>query len=302
MKIARSQFVVASVAALTLASAITFSAGASVHVRTASAKLDPKAAAMVPSAFKSGIQAATDASYPPDESVNASTGDIVGFDIDLINAIGTTLGVKITTNNVTFDNIIPGIQSGNYQIGNSSFTDTKAREKNVNFVDYFVAGEGFYKKASNKSLSFTSYPTSLCGRSVAVETGTVEETDAQTAASLCTKAKKATVTVKSFSTQDEANLAVQGGNANFGFADSQVAGYIVAQSKGVFALVGKAINNAPYGIATAKTANGLALAKAVQAALKDLESNGVYSSILTKWGVKAGAVSSSGIVLNGAKS
>jgi polar amino acid transport system substrate-binding protein len=302
MKIARIRMAAAGVAAVTLVSVATMSAGASLRAHAApTAKLDTKAAALVPAAFKGGISSATDASYPPDESIDGN-GNVVGFDIDLINAIGTTLGVKVTTSNVTFDNIIPGIAAGNYGIGNSSFTDTMAREKSVNFVDYFVAGEAFYKKASNTKLAFTAYPTSLCGHSVAVEAGTIEETDALTAASLCTTAKKAAVTVKSFDTQDQANLAVQSANADFGFADSQVAGSIVSASHGVFALVGKAINNAPYGIATAKSANGTALAKAIQAALKDLEANGVYKAILTKWGVQAGALATGQIVLNGAKS
>ena len=298
MTITRVQTVAASAVAVALVAAGTLSASASVRAHsTPSAKLDAKAAAMVPTAFKSGIQAGTDATYPPDESVN-NAGKIIGFDIDLINAIGTTLGVKVTTNNVTFDNIIPGIQAGNYGIGNSSFTDTKARQASVNFVDYFVAGEAFYKKASNKSATFSSL-AKLCGSSVAVETGTVEESDAQTAATACTGGK--TITVKSFDTQDQANLAVSSGAATFGFADSQVAGYIVAQSKGVFALTGSAINSAPYGIATAKSADGLALAKAIQAALKDLEANGVYKAILTKWGVQAGAVTAAKVVLNGGK-
>jgi polar amino acid transport system substrate-binding protein len=85
-----------------------------------------------------------------------------------------------------------------------------------------------------------------------------------------------------------------------GFLDSQVAGYVVAQSKGAFKLVGSAIEVAPYGIATPKSPAGKALATAFEAAIKTLIANGTYGAILKHWGVSAGGLAPSKIVLNGA--
>src|ERR1035441_4042740 len=107
--------------------------------------------------------------------------------------------------------------------------------------DYFQAGEGVYTKASSK-LPFKGFK-SFCDWKVAVETSTVEETDAQTAAKACSKSKK--LTVVTFPNQTEANLAVLSGQASVGFVDSQVAGYIVSGSKGKFKLLGSAVNVAP---------------------------------------------------------
>ena len=285
----RQALVTAGVATLVLAS--TAVAGAS----STTGSYNAAAAKLVPSAFKGKVlQVATDATYAPDEYMNGTK--MVGFDIDLINAIAKTLGIKINENNVTFDNIIAGIKAGHYVIGNSSFTDNKAREAQVNFVDYFQAGEGVYAKSSAK-LSFNGLK-SFCGHSVAVETGTVEETDANNTAKTCPAGKK--LSVLSFSTQTEANVAVSSGHAQFGFADSQIAGYIVATSKGAFKLVGRAVNVAPYGFATPKTPAGLALAKAIQAAVKVLVANGTYRAILNHYGVQAGALPLSRIQLNGA--
>jgi polar amino acid transport system substrate-binding protein len=254
-------------------------------------------AKLVPAADKGiTLQVATDATYPPDESMNGST--MVGFDVDLMGAIATTLGIKVNENNVTFDNIIAGMTSNKYQIGNSSFTDTKAREAQVNFVDYFQAGEGVYAKATT-STPFTGF-SSFCGLKVAVETGTVEQTDATTASKSCPAGKK--VDVMSFSTQTEANTAVSSGQATFGFADSQISGYIVSTSNGVFKLVGSAVNVAPYGIATQKTLTGMALATAIEAAVKTLIANGTYGAIMAHWGASAGALTASQIKLNGATS
>jgi polar amino acid transport system substrate-binding protein len=287
----RQVLVMAGIGSLMLASSVV--AGASTTKGTYNAT-DAK---LVPSAYKGvTLQVATDATYAPDESMSGTT--MVGFDVDLINAVATTLGIKVNENNVTFDNIIAGITSGRYAIGNSSFTDTKAREKKVNFVDYFQAGEGVYAKTSS-TVKFKGF-SSFCGLTVAVETGTVEETDAQTAAKTCSSSK--VLSVKPFPTQTEANLAVLSGQADVGFVDSQIAGYIVSQHKNEFKLLGSAVNVAPYGIATPKTTAGEGLAVAIQAAVKTLIASGVYGTILAKYGVSSGALKTGKIVLNGALS
>ena len=277
----------AGAASLMLATSVN--AGAS----TTSGKFNAADAKLVPSAYKGKtLQVATDATYAPDESIK--NGVMIGFDVDLMYAIAKTLGITVKEHNVTFDSILLGIGAGNYQVGNSSFTDTKKREKQVNFVDYFQAGEAVYAKVSSTA-KFNGLK-SLCGFSVAVESGTTEQTDAQTTAKVCTKK----LTVLSYPTQTEADLAVSSGTATFGFLDSQVAGYVVSQNKGVFKLVGSAIEVAPYGMATPKTTSGKQLAVAIQAAIKTLIANGTYGAILKKWGVTAGALTSSKIVLNGA--
>ncbi|HVB50125.1 MAG TPA: ABC transporter substrate-binding protein [Acidimicrobiales bacterium] len=287
----RQVLVAVGVSSLVLASSVVAGASGTTGVyNKANAKL-------VPAAYKGKTLAvATDATYAPDESMAGTK--MVGFDVDLMNAVAKTLGIKIQENNVTFDNIIAGIKSGHYVIGNSSFTDNKAREKQVNFVDYFQAGEGVYAAASSK-VKFSGFK-SFCGLKVAVETGTVEQTDAQNASKLCKGAKK--VSVLAFSTQTEANVAVTSGHADVGFLDSQIAGYVVSQSKGKFKLVGSAVNVAPYGIATPKTTAGAQLAQAIQAALKTLVKNGTYLAILNKWGVSSGKLPANKIVLNGATS
>ena len=80
-------------------------------------------------------------------------------------------------------------------------------------------------------------------------------------------------------------------------ADSPVAAYIVKQSNGQFKISGKSYGTAPYGIAIPK---GNGMAKPILAALKVLMSNGTYMSVLTKWGIQAGAITNPKI--NGATS
>jgi polar amino acid transport system substrate-binding protein len=236
----------------------------------------------VPSKYTSGIRMAMDATYPPDEFIQ--NGHIVGFDADLGQALGKVLGVKVTMVDATFDTIIPGVVDGKFDVGNSSFTDTKAREGQVEFIDYFRAGEGFYERA-NSTRTFNGLK-SLCGQTVAVETGTTEQSDAET------QAKSCHVSVLPYADQNQANLAVSDGRADLGFADSQVAAYIVHLSNGQFKLTGTPFSTAPYGFIVAKNSG---LATPLLAAVKALMSDGQYKKILDKWGVEQGAVTTAQI-------
>src|SRR5579872_970892 len=254
--------------------------------------------ALVPAAIKSKgtLTVAADASYAPNEFIGPDGHTVVGMDADLSKALGAVMGLKVNVVNATFDTIIPGLSAGKFDMGASSFTATKAREKSVDFVDYFIAGESFFTKASGGTTISTI--ADICGKTVAVEKGTTEEADAGTQGKKCKAEGKPGVTVLSFSDQNGANLALSSGRAQLGFADSPVAAYQVKQSGGQFKLVGAAYANAPYGLAMPK--NGLA--KAVLAALQQLMSNGTYMQILTKWGIQSGAIPASQVKINGATS
>ena len=205
---------VSTIGGLLLASALLAACGSSKSASTTTSEAaagiqkDAAAAALVPEAIakKGTLTVAADASYPPDEFMDADGKTVIGMDVDLMNAIGDVLGLKVTVSNAAFDTIIPALVSGKFDVGASSFTDTKEREQQVDFVTYFSAGEGFYINADSKN-SFDGLD-SLCGYKVAVEKGTVEETDATTQDATCKAAGKPGVTVLSFGTQNEANLAL----------------------------------------------------------------------------------------------
>jgi polar amino acid transport system substrate-binding protein len=274
-------------------SAATTSASSSAAAPAANSAV----AALVPSAIKSKgtITVAADASYAPNEFIGPDGHTVIGMDADLSNALAAVMGLKANISNVTFDAIIPGLAAGKYDMGASSFTDNKTREKVVNFVDYFTAGESFFTKASGGASISTI--GDLCGKTVAVENTTTEQTDAQTQGKKCKAAGKPAVNVISFPNQNAANLALSSGRAQLGFVDSPVAAYVVKKSAGQFKLVGPTLASAPYGLAMPKSSG---LDKAVLAALKVLMTNGTYKTILTKWGIQSGALPASQVKINGA--
>ena len=264
----------------------------------AAGSVDAAAAKLVPAKIKSKgtVVVAADASYAPNEFIGSDGHTVVGMDADLAKAIFPLLGLKANVVNATFATIIPGLTAGKYDVGMSSFTDTKAREKQVNFVDYFEAGTSFFENA--KGGPKVTNLASICGLSVAVESGTTELADASTQSKACTKAGKKAVNVLSYPTQSAANLALKGGKAQISMADSPIAAYQVKQSAGAFKLVGQSYGVAPYGIAVPKSDG--TLDQAILAALKDLQKNGQYAAILKKWGVTPGTDNHP--VLNGATS
>jgi polar amino acid transport system substrate-binding protein len=275
------------------------SAASTPATSTPAVAANPAVQNLVPAAVKSKgtLTVAADASYAPDEFIGPDGHTVVGMDADLAKALGAVMGLKVTVQNATFATIIPGLASGRFDMGASSFTDTKTREKTVDFVDYANVGESFYTKA-NGGTSIASI-ADICGKTVSVESGTTEETDAKTQSGKCTKAGKAAVTVHVFSKQTEANLAVSSGRAQLGFADTPVAAYQVKQSGGLFKLVGAAYAPSPYGLAIPKKPG---LAPAVLAALKVLDANGTYASIFAHWGLQGIEIPASQVKINGATS
>ncbi len=263
----------------------TSSKSASSSSPTASA--DPAVVKLLPAAVKSKstLVVAQDASYAPDEYIAPDGHTIIGLDADLADALGAVMGKKISHINVPFGSILAGLTAGKYDFSASSFTDTKAREKAVDFVTYGKVGESFYTKASGGT-SINSI-ADICGKTVSVEAGTTEKDDATAQGAKGKAQGKPGDTVLVFPDQNGANLAVSSGRAQLGFADTQVAGYQVKQSGGQFKLVGQPYAVAPYGIAIPKTPG---LAPAMLAALKVLMQDGTYAKIFNKWGAQAIAI------------
>lgn len=248
-------------------------------------------AAFVPAKIKKAgtIVVGIDATYAPNDFKDAK-GNAIGWDVDLFNAVAAQLGLKTKYVIANFDSILPAVKAGKYDVGVSSFTDTKEREANFDFANYYMAGSQ-WASAKGKVVDANN----ACGLTVAVQTGTTQHDELKAKTAACTKAGKKAIRILPFDAQDQATSAVVLGRANAMAADSPITQYAVAQSKGKLQLSGAIYDSAPYGYAVAK---GSTLAKALQAALTEIKKNGTYDKVLKKWGVSAGAISS--FKINGA--
>jgi polar amino acid transport system substrate-binding protein len=230
--------------------------------------------------------------YAPNEFKDPS-GKIVGFDVDLMNAIAATLGLTAEYREADFAKIIPSIQGGTFNVGMSSFTDTKEREESVDFVTYFNAGILWAQRPGTPV-----DPNNACGKKVAVQATTTEELEELPAKSkACTDAGKPPIEIIPFDGQDAATNAVVLGQADAMSADSPVTAYAIKQSNGKLEAAGEIADAAPYGWPVAK---GSPLAESLKQALEHLIESGKYKEIASNWGVEAGMIDKP--VINGAVS
>ena len=259
-------------------------------------KADPSVQKLVPAAIKSKgtLVVASDASYAPNEFVGPDGHTVIGMDPDLVTALGAVMGLKVKVINVSFDSIIPGMAAGKYDLGASSFTDTKERQKTVDFVTYLSVGEAFLTNASGGPSPKTL--ADLCGLKVAVEKGTTEQDDATKQNAKCKSGGKPAISLLVFPDQNGANLALKSNRAQVDFADSPIIAYQV-RKLGVDVKSSPTFGTAPYGLALPKN-NGMA--KPVLAALNVLMKNGTYAAILKKWQLQSAAIKKPAI--NGATS
>lgn len=251
-------------------------------------------AASVPDDIKSSgkLVVGVNIPYAPNEFKDSS-GKIVGFDVDLMNAVAATMGLTADYREADFAKIIPSIQQGTFNVGMSSFTDTKERQASVDFVDYFTAGIQWAQKPGAGI-----DPNNACGKKVAVQATTVEETDELPGKSKkCVDAGKPEIEILKFDSQDAATNAVILGQADAMSADSPVTAYAIKQSNGKIEAAGEIFEAAPYGWPVKKDSP---LSKSMLKALEHLISTGDYKTIATNWGVEKGMLEKP--TINGATS
>src|SRR5918992_742066 len=254
----------------------------------AAPSVDDALAAKVPDAIKSDgkILIGTDASYAPNEFLDTDGKTVIGFDVDLFNAVAAKLGLETEWQSATFDAIIPGVQSGKYEMGISSFTINDERKQQVNMVSYFSAGTQWGTKTGNPA---GVQPDDACGKKVAVQTNTVQDTeDLPKRQQACQSAGNPAITVDRYQRQDQATAAVVSGKDDAMLADSPVVAYAVEQTNGQLELLGDIYDAAPYGYVIEK--DQTEFAQAVTDAVSALISDGTYKTVLEKWGVEAGAI------------
>lgn len=217
--------------------------------------------------------------YPPMEFTKPGTTRVIGFDIDMATAIAKKLGVKIQFQNVLFPQIFPSVKTRRGNFAWTSVFDLKAREKTFSFIDYFKTGSQLFTSAANAG-TFKSLK-SLCGKTVAVPTGTnfgqvVKQVSKATCGSPTSMNQ---VTVQSPTEQE---LQVREGRADAAISGVETVLYLMKQQPGKWSLVGKTVQPEYYAVVFPK--NAKQLQSAMLAAMKVAWRDGTYRRILARWG------------------
>jgi polar amino acid transport system substrate-binding protein len=252
---------------------------------TPPAETDSELAALVPEeiAASGKLVVGVDATYPPGEYLEEDGSTVAGFNVDLFDAVAAKLGLTVEWVPAPFGAIIPGVQSGKYDVGVSSFTINEERKAEVNMVSYFNAGTQWAAPAGEPV-----DPDNACGLRVAVQRDTIQVEDITARSEACEQAGEPAIEINQYQGQDLATASVVSGQNDAMLADSPVGAYAVQQTDGQLELVGEIYDSAPYGYVVAK--DQTALAEALLAAVQALIDDGTYTSILQQWGVEGGGI------------
>ena len=228
----------------------------------------------------------SDTTYPPQEYIDPTTNKATGFDVDLITAIAQRMGLKANIVTAKFDTIIDDLANKRYDVVISAVTINSDREKKADFIPYFNAGESLLVQNGNpKNIKGL---TDLCGQNVGVQTGTVEQTDLQTASTACTKAGKSAINMTVLQDQTSVVQLLANNRVVATFQDSPVTDYYNKQHPGQFTVGGSVINAAEEGIAVRK--GDTSMLNALQTAFNQLKADGSYHKIILQWGLTSGEI------------
>ena len=218
------------------------------------------------------IVIATDATWPPMEMVNESK-EIVGFDIDLMNAAAKEGKFAVEFRNTAWDGIFAGLEAGEYDAVMSSVTITDERKQTMDFsVPYINAGQILVVR---KELEGVELLEQLKGKNVGSQIGTTGAFEVE---------KAAGVTLKTY---DEIGLAFEdlaNGRIEAVVCDTPVAAQFALQNenyKGKLKIVGQPFTEEYYGVAV-KKGNSKVL-EAINKGLEKVLKTDAYAQIEAKW-------------------
>ncbi len=230
---------------------------------------------------------------PPFEYDQGRSKNMVGFDIDLMRAIGRKLQRPVTFIDRPFKKLLTSLSAGAFDVVASSVIDSTAREKTVDFVDYLLVGTGMLVKEGNPLRLFTL--SSLCGMTVPFEINTVQQTDVTEASGECMRVHlgKIDALVENSVEQGIADLA--NGRATAYINDYSIVAYLARTIGGghAYQVAGRQFAVRPYGIALPK--NRRSLRDDIQRALVAVIADGTYDALLKKWGLEQTAMRSARI-------
>ena len=214
------------------------------------------------------LRVATDATFPPMEYVE--NGKRTGFDVELVEAIGKTLGRKIEWIDIDFKGLVPGLISKRFDMAVSAIYITDERKKVVDFTaPYYAGGLVVMVKDGNAAIKT---PADINGKKVSVQVGTKSVA--------YTKEKFPQVQLMEVEKNQEMFNLVDIGRADAAVTGKPAA-YQYVRTRPGLKVLDEQITTEEYGMAIRKDTPELT--KAVNGAIEKLKADGTYAQIVKKW-------------------
>jgi arginine/ornithine transport system substrate-binding protein len=224
------------------------------------------------------IRIGVEGAYPPFSQMT-SDGKLIGFDIDIANALCDEIGAKCDLVAQDWDGIIPALMARKYDAIIASMSITEERKKVVSFSKKYYNTPAMF--AAPKSMNIEVTKSGLKGKTVGVQRATTHD-------SFITDTFGDAVNVKRYATQDEAYLDAVSGRIDLLFADSvaMTDGFIETDQGKGFQLIGRGYSEPKYfgeGVGVAVRKKDQDLADLFTKAIATIRSNGVYEKINAKY-------------------
>ena len=280
-------------AALALAGLLTGCSSSSAAAPPAAAAavrtpLDEDLHALLPDDLQEGgtLRVGTDASYAPASSFAQDGRTIIGFEPDLLAAVGRVLGLEVELVPLPWDGLLEDVSAGRIDVAMAAITDTPDRQASADFVNYFSAGTSIVVRRGNPQGVLEL--GDLCGRTVAVERATVQVDLLARAQPRCGSTP---VVVNELPDNAQALLELRTGRAVAVLSDYPPAAELAngERTRAYFQLASDTqYEPGLYGAAVAK--DRPRLRDALHGAFERLMASGEYERILRTWQVERGAV------------
>ncbi|MDD7465951.1 MAG: transporter substrate-binding domain-containing protein [Actinomycetaceae bacterium] len=243
---------------------------------------DEAVSALVPDAVKKDgkLTLVTEASYAPAEYFGDDGKTFQGYEIDVAQALATTMGLKLDMNNAAFDSIFPAVGT-NYEASIAAITINEERAKQYNLIQYFQDGNTWTVAAGNPS-AFN--PINPCGATVGVQTGTAQDEYLQELNK--TQCADKPVSIQKYDSQAQVSTVLAGKQLTAMLTDTSVATAAVEQHQGKLETIGEEFDPSGRGVLVAE--KDADLAKAVQAGVQKLIDSGDLAKIYKAWGITKG--------------
>jgi len=229
--------------------------------------------------------------YAPFEFVDAN-GQPAGLDVELANEAAKLISAKLNIQRIPFASQIPSLAAGRVKVAWATFTVKQDRLKQVDFVTFLQSGTVAMVLPDKKGS--ISDAKGLCGKRVAVQTGSAADFTADKLSEDCMKSSLPKIEKVIFPEQKDTIQAVLTGRADARFDDTTAAGYYEQTSKGKLVVAPGIYDVLPLGVAVQK--GDKASAEMMRAIFQELIANGTYKTVLDKYGMSLAAVENSRII------
>ena len=227
------------------------------------------------------IRFGADFTEPPGQVI--VDGKMSGADYELCNALAKQMGASAQWTDIDFGSLIAAVNADRIDAACSSVDITPPRQAVVDFVPYRVDSEGAAVQYGNPK--HVTGPDGLCGLNAAELLGSVYQTAVEEQSAACTREGKKPIDLKTFNTTAVAFAQLLNCRADVVVGDAPIMAYYVQKEPTKTGMAYQGVKPKGVGIALRKD-NG-ALKQTLEAALKELQANGTYATILAKWNLQS---------------